>query len=134
MSFKKRPESSLSTSTTEIEEKKPFKCSLCPYKCGRKYDLSRHIATVHEKKKPFQCSLCLYKCVDKGHLNRHISFVHEKKRTFRCSLCTYKCGEQYDLSRPRTTILDGRNSQKYLHQTWADLLTLIISHNLRPTF
>ena len=26
---------------------------------------------------------------------------------------------------PRTTrILDGRNSQKYLHQAWADLLTL----------
>ena len=26
--------------------------------------------------------------------------------------------------------LDGRNSQKYLHQTWANLLTLIISHKL----
>ena len=25
--------------------------------------------------------------------------------------------------------LDGRNCQKYLHQTWADLQTLIISHN-----
>ena len=29
-----------------------------------------------------------------------------------------------------TRILDGRNSQKYLHQTWADLLTLIMSHKL----
>ena len=26
--------------------------------------------------------------------------------------------------------LDGRNSQKYLHQTWADLLILIILHKL----
>ena len=26
--------------------------------------------------------------------------------------------------------LDGRNCQKYLHQTWAYFPTLIISHNL----
>ena len=33
--------------------------------------------------------------------------------------------------KPRTTrILDGRNSQKYLHQTWTDFLTLIMSHKL----
>ncbi len=31
---------------------------------------------------------------------------------------------------PGTTKLDGRNSQKYLHQTKAELLILIISHKL----
>ena len=35
------------------------------------------------------------------------------------------------ITNARTTrILDGRNSQKLLHQTWANLLTHLISHNL----
>ena len=37
-----------------MKRKKPFKCSLCPYKCGLKDSLYRHIATVHEKKKPLK--------------------------------------------------------------------------------
>ena len=33
-----------------------------------------------------------------------------------------------------TRILDGHNSEKYLHQTWADLLTLVVSHKLSQNF
>ena len=29
--------------------------------------------------------------------------------------------------------LDGRNSQKYLHQTWADFITLIILQRLNQS-
>ena len=74
------------------EKKKPFECSLCPRKFGRKGELNVHIHIVHEKKKAFKCSLCTYKCGHKSDLNKHIACVHEKKQPFKCSLCPRKFG------------------------------------------
>jgi hypothetical protein len=33
----------------------PYKCSFCPKEIQRKYDLKRHVDTVHKKEKPFAC-------------------------------------------------------------------------------
>ena len=38
-----------------------------------------HITSVHEGKKPFKCSICDYKCSQKGQLTKHISSNHEIK-------------------------------------------------------
>ena len=109
------------------EKKKPFECSLCPYKTGRKCNFNRHVANVLKKKKPFvfsrcpskfvqmshfikhiaavhehfKCTLCPYNFESNDFLNKHIAAVHEKKQTkpLECSLCPYKGCRKGDLKK-----------------------------------
>ena len=58
------------------------------------------------KIKAFKCEICDYKTGLKAVLRTHIESVHKEIKKFECNICDYT----------RTTrILDGRNSQKYLH-------------------
>ena len=69
-------------------------CNICDYSSIRKYDMERHIETVHEGIKSFQCNVCAYKTGHKSHLNRHVEGVHEKIKPFKCDFCDYSTKEK----------------------------------------
>ena len=63
------------------EGKKPFKCTICDKRFGRKSHMELHISAVHEEKKPFKCLLCNKGFTRKENLQSHISLVHESKKS-----------------------------------------------------
>ena len=49
--------------------------------------MNNHVASVHDNKKPFKCEICDYRCSQKGDLSKHFTAVHEKKKPFKCEIC-----------------------------------------------
>ena len=45
------------------------------------------LISVHEGEKPFKCTICDYKCSTNQHMTLHISSVHEDKKPFKCNIC-----------------------------------------------
>ena len=68
-----------------------FKCSLCPYKSNRQYDIEKHIKRMHLKIKNHKCTTCDYTCASISDLNRHIKQVHNKIKNHKCTKCEYAC-------------------------------------------
>ena len=72
------------------EEKKPFKCDICDYRCSQKSNMNKHVASVHEGKKPFKCDICDYSFSQKSVMKSHVESVHGgKKRLFFRSASKY---------------------------------------------
>ena len=76
---------------------KSHKCSICDNSFSRKFNLKKHIETVHDGKKPHKCSVCDYSCSRNARLKKHIEIVHERKKPHKCSIC--------DISFSRSEIL-----------------------------
>ena len=72
------------------KEKKTFKCKLCDYVSPIKYNLSRHVDSVHEGLKTFLCQFCSLSFSRKFDLKAHIASIHEKKKPFTCEICGYR--------------------------------------------
>ncbi|CAL4073346.1 unnamed protein product, partial [Meganyctiphanes norvegica] len=70
---------------------KPFKCSECDFKCGRKGFLIKHKKT-HSRKQDFKCIECEYKTKAKTTLSRHM-MTHSGEKPFKCSECDYRSSE-----------------------------------------
>ena len=64
---------------------KPFSCSWCEKRFGRKGDLKRHIDS-HTGEKPFSCSVCRKCFTRNGHLQMHMK-IHTGEKPFSCSVC-----------------------------------------------
>uniref|UniRef100_A0A7S0BI92 C2H2-type domain-containing protein n=1 Tax=Rhodosorus marinus TaxID=101924 RepID=A0A7S0BI92_9RHOD len=62
-------------------------CELCSKEFKRKYDLRRHITTVHEKVRKFGCNMCDLRFLQRAHLTEHISCVHERRKSNFCAKC-----------------------------------------------
>ena len=71
----------------ENEKKNTPDCLICCKSFGRKYELKKHIATVHEGVKPFKCSNCDVSFSRKNSLTRHIASTHAGKKPLKCSIC-----------------------------------------------
>ena len=84
-------------------------CNICDYSSIRKYDMERHIETVHEGIKSFQCNVCGYKTGHKSHLNRHVEGVHEKIKPFKCDFCDYSTKEKRYLKSHIKRVHEGIN-------------------------
>ena len=69
------------------EGKKPFKCSVCDYKCSEGGQLKRHISSVHERERPFKCDICEATFAGKNNVVIHIARIHEGKNPFSCNIC-----------------------------------------------
>ena len=39
-------------------EKKPYGCSVCNYSCSNKFDLVKHVESIHKGNKSYHGSLC----------------------------------------------------------------------------
>ncbi len=53
-------------------------CDVCEKLFLSKWDLRRHIQTVHEKRRNEKCFICQKTFGQKGTLNRHIRYIHTK--------------------------------------------------------
>eukprot|EP00188_Purpureofilum_apyrenoidigerum_P001918 Plantae.Rhodophyta-Purpureofilum_apyrenoidigerum.ctg211.p1 GENE.Plantae.Rhodophyta-Purpureofilum_apyrenoidigerum.ctg211~~Plantae.Rhodophyta-Purpureofilum_apyrenoidigerum.ctg211.p1 ORF type:complete len:271 (+),score=20.93 Plantae.Rhodophyta-Purpureofilum_apyrenoidigerum.ctg211:737-1549(+) len=74
---------------TVHEKKRPFSCHICPVTFKQKDHLKKHVMTVHERKRPFICEICGATFGWVSVLNKHVRSVHEKKRPFECTMCHY---------------------------------------------
>lgn len=64
-----------------------FPCERCGKTFERRYDLRRHVTTVHDKVRAFNCSHCDMSFLQRSHLKEHISSVHEKTFSVTCDVC-----------------------------------------------
>ena len=57
-----------------------FRCEICDHGFSKKWNLKRHIETVHD-----ECEICEYSCSRKSNLKQHIKLQHTAKKSFKCS-------------------------------------------------
>jgi len=74
-------------------------CNRCGRKFKRRYDLRRHITTVHDKVRNFRCDTCDLSFLQRAHLNEHVSSVHEKLRDIKCPKCDFSFSSKSRLQR-----------------------------------
>ncbi|KAH7660412.1 zinc finger protein, partial [Aphelenchoides avenae] len=56
-----------------------FSCGKCPKSFGRRFDLLRHLRTIHKLQR-FHCAKCPKSYAHKCHLNDHVRLVHAKRQ------------------------------------------------------
>ncbi|KAJ8908398.1 hypothetical protein NDN08_005107 [Rhodosorus marinus] len=71
----------------DIKDGSSLVCEHCSKEFKRKYDLRRHVTTVHEKVRKFACSMCDLRFLQRAHLTEHISCVHERRKANFCAKC-----------------------------------------------
>ncbi|XP_049923357.1 zinc finger protein 771-like isoform X21 [Epinephelus moara] len=81
--------------------KKPFGCSECGKRFGRKQELKRHMST-HTGEKPFSCSVCNKSFTQSGHLHIHMR-GHTGEKPFSCSECGKRFGTKTPLKKHMST-------------------------------
>ncbi|XP_039648877.1 zinc finger protein 420-like isoform X1 [Perca fluviatilis] len=64
---------------------KPFSCSECGKRFGRKINLKLHM-TTHTREKPFSCSVCMKAFTMSRSLKYHMT-AHTGEKPFSCSIC-----------------------------------------------
>ena len=79
-----------------------------PFKYENKGDMIKHVTSEHDDKRPFECELCDYRCSFKSNMNKHVTAVHEKKNQFKCEMYDYSCSLKCNMSR-RVALIDGKN-------------------------
>ena len=92
---------------------KPFKCEVCDYNSSQKGHLKQHVASVHEIKKPFKCEICDYGFSQKSHLTKHVASVHEIKKPFKCKICDYTCSKKFNLKRHVASVHEANTNVKF---------------------
>eukprot|EP00188_Purpureofilum_apyrenoidigerum_P001875 Plantae.Rhodophyta-Purpureofilum_apyrenoidigerum.ctg20846.p1 GENE.Plantae.Rhodophyta-Purpureofilum_apyrenoidigerum.ctg20846~~Plantae.Rhodophyta-Purpureofilum_apyrenoidigerum.ctg20846.p1 ORF type:complete len:304 (+),score=71.58 Plantae.Rhodophyta-Purpureofilum_apyrenoidigerum.ctg20846:65-976(+) len=71
---------------------KLFACHLCTSTFTARFNLNKHIRTVHENLRPFHCDVCNASFQQKCHLKQHKTTVHEHKRPYKCEICSLSFG------------------------------------------
>lgn len=113
---KQKMKMSTGSTVRQEEKKKSYSCPICHASIKRKFDVQRHIRTVHERIRNHQCTLCPQAFLQSSHLKdhmrgahadtsenmcprcgkhfgmssklkRHVAAVHENVRNFRCQKC-----------------------------------------------
>jgi len=76
--------------------KKPFECSYCGKKYGRKHILTTHLR-IHTGVRPYKCICCDKTFRYKMSLTRHLQ-SHTGEKPFECSYCDKKFGQKSNLT------------------------------------
>ena len=64
-----------------------YPCEQCSYRATTKWDLTRHIKSIHEGER-FPCDQCSYKATTKPNLTLHINSIHAGE-CYPCDMCDY---------------------------------------------
>ena len=75
-----------------------FECVQCESQFAAKFNLIRHIQSIHEGVK-YPCTECDYQAKQEGQLNTHILSKHQNigRRYYACSRCDYQATQQHEL-------------------------------------
>ena len=92
-----------SSSTKPEHPDARYECEVCGRKFTLKFNLKRHVATLHSvgDVKTFQCDVCSRVFKWKGALTRHFNIVHGVGdiKTFQCDICSRVFKHKSDLKR-----------------------------------
>ncbi|KAA8495469.1 Hypermethylated in cancer 1 protein [Porphyridium purpureum] len=66
-----------------------FECSLCESRFTQKYNLTKHVRSVHDCVRRFACDLCASRFKQKDHLRKHMAGVHRmpNAKPVVCTVC-----------------------------------------------
>lgn len=81
------------------EKQSVYSCPICNIPIKRKYDVQRHIRSVHEKRRDFQCPQCLRAFLRSSHLKDHMRGTHPDTSENMCVLCGKHFGMSSKLKR-----------------------------------
>lgn len=76
----------------------------------RKFNLERHVSTVHNGESRFECDQCEQKYKRKRDLDRHVNETHLKVRPFVCGECGLSFAGAERLRKHRKVKHDGSNA------------------------
>ena len=79
------PEKNGDYGETMVKKRKTYTCEDCSATFTQKYNVERHIRTVHTKDFPYPCEDCDHGFRSKGRLETHIQNNHQ---TFNCEFCS----------------------------------------------
>jgi len=91
--------------------KKRFQCEECGKLFKMKFDMKKHVSTVHLKIKPYPCVDCDKAFAHKGDLTRHVNDVHNKMKSFHCGECGKSFARKSHLARHLNDHLGIRHFQ-----------------------
>lgn len=77
------------------DEKRCHPCGQCNYRATQKFDLKRHIRSIHLGER-YPCDQCTYKATLTYNLKEHIKTIHEGKR-YTCGMCDYNGADRSGL-------------------------------------
>ena len=69
----------------------------CSKEYKNKFNLKKHVKTIHFGKKPFSCLICNKKFVSKQNLREH-RFIHSGIKPYKCTYCGKKFRQASHLS------------------------------------
>lgn len=74
----------------------------CPH-CGstfkRRYEMDRHVRSIHLKQKRHQCEVCSKEFFQRSHLKVHMEAVHEQRKSDMCNICGRLFSTKYKVDR-----------------------------------
>uniref|UniRef100_A0A7S3A0J8 C2H2-type domain-containing protein n=1 Tax=Rhodosorus marinus TaxID=101924 RepID=A0A7S3A0J8_9RHOD len=83
---------------TASEEARPT-CPHCGATFKRKYEMQRHVKSIHLKEKRHTCTVCDKGFFQRSHLNVHMRTVHERKKDDMCTICGRSFATKYKVDR-----------------------------------
>mmetsp|Transcript_8558 Transcript_8558/g.25721 ORF Transcript_8558/g.25721 Transcript_8558/m.25721 type:complete len:458 (+) Transcript_8558:1061-2434(+) len=97
-------ESSRSFNSRGSDSSTSVLCKTCGSAFRGKYEMQRHVKSVHERRRDHKCSNCTKSFSQRGHLNEHNRSVHQGDGEFSCAKCSKSFGAASKLERHMLTV------------------------------
>eukprot|EP00189_Rhodosorus_marinus_P011852 CAMPEP_0184737660 /NCGR_PEP_ID=MMETSP0315-20130426/429_1 /TAXON_ID=101924 /ORGANISM="Rhodosorus marinus, Strain UTEX LB 2760" /LENGTH=538 /DNA_ID=CAMNT_0027204969 /DNA_START=219 /DNA_END=1835 /DNA_ORIENTATION=- len=99
---------------TASEEARPA-CPHCGATFKRKYEMQRHIKSIHLKEKRHTCTVCDKGFFQRSHLTVHMKTVHERKKDDVCTICGRSFATKYKVDRHVRAVHNKERTFKCVH-------------------
>lgn len=103
------------TAVFAVEEKATYRCSICNISIKRKYDVQRHIRSVHERRRDYRCPECPQAFLRSSHLKDHMRGAHAETTENMCPLCGRHFGMSSKLKRHIASVHQNLRSFECQH-------------------